>query len=34
MTTQLQTKSNDVWFWVGVAVLVGIFIAAVMYYTP
>jgi hypothetical protein len=34
MTTQLQTKSNDVWLWVGVAVLVGIFIATVMYYTP
>jgi hypothetical protein len=33
MATETQTSSNDVWLWVGVAVVAGIVIALVMYYT-
>jgi hypothetical protein len=34
MATETQTSSNnDIWLWVGVAVVAGIIIAVVMYYT-
>jgi hypothetical protein len=33
MATEAQARPNDVWLWVGVAVVAGIVIALVIYYT-
>jgi IS1 family transposase len=32
MTTEVQTKSNEMWIWVGVAILAGLIIAVTIFY--
>jgi len=33
MATEIQTRTNEVWLWAAVAVIAGIVIAVVMYFT-